>query len=330
MAQSRTIITKKSLTGSTAVFSRRALWLTAAVSIFAIAVALPASATEPVVKLGSASTFAVLAGSGITNTGFTKLSGSAGADIGSHPTGSFTGHADVTTTGTTYLEAHSVVEKAKSDLVVAYNSAAGLAATATVTADLGGQTLFPGIYNSASSLGLTGTLVLDAKGDPDAVFVFQAGSTLTTASSKVLLRNGAQACNVFWQVGSSATFGTGSHLSGQVLALQSITATTGATFDGQLLARNGAVTLDTNTIVNDACAAVVTPDPPTEDGPEEVIPDVATPEPEPAPVPAPESHTVDGGTLPETDAIQWVATLALGAGVLALATTALIRSRKRS
>jgi LPXTG-motif cell wall-anchored protein len=135
---------------------------------------------------------------------------------------------------------------------------------------------------------------------------------------------------VFWQVGSSATFGTGSHLSGQVLALQSITATTGATFDGQLLAPNGAVTLDTNTIVNDACAAVVTPEPPTEDGPDDVIPDVATPEPEPAPVPAPESHTVDGGTLPETDAIQWVATLALGAGVLALATTALIRSRKRS
>lgn len=86
------------------------------------------------------------------------------------------------------------------------------------------------------------------------------GSTLTTASSSVVqLINGALPCHVFWQVGSSATFGTSSDFTGHVLALTSITATKGATFKGQLLARNGAVTLDTNTITKDLCAAAVTP-----------------------------------------------------------------------
>jgi hypothetical protein len=124
-----------------------------------------------------------------------------------------------------------------------------------VSADLGGQRLTPGVYRSASSLGLTGALTLDGQGNANAVFVFQAGSTLTTASaSSVNLVNGAQTCNVFWQVGSSATLGTASSFRGSILALTSITATTGATVDGRLLARNAAVTLDTNTITRSRCA----------------------------------------------------------------------------
>jgi type VI secretion system secreted protein VgrG len=67
------------------------------------------------------------------------------------------------------------------------------------------------------------------------------------------LTNGAQACNVYWQVGSSATLGVTSTFVGHVYALTSITASTGASIQGQLLARNGAVTLDANTIVNSAC-----------------------------------------------------------------------------
>ena len=102
---------------------------------------------------------------------------------------------------------------------------------------------------AAGTFGITGTLDLDAQGDPNAVFFFQAASTLITASaSNVVLVNGAQAANVFWVVGSSATLGTNSTLQGSILALTSITVTTGTTIDGRALARNGAVTLDTNTI----------------------------------------------------------------------------------
>jgi hypothetical protein len=114
------------------------------------------------------------------------------------------------------------------------------------------------VYNSAAgTLGLTGTLTLDAQGDANAVFIFQAASTLITApASTVRLINGAQACKVFWQVGSSATLDTTTTFVGNILALTSITANTGATVNGRLLARNGAVTLDTNTITRANCTAV--------------------------------------------------------------------------
>ena len=121
--------------------------------------------------------------------------------------------------------------------------------------ELGGRTLTPGAYNSPT-LGLTGALTLNAQGNPNAVFIFQAASTLITApNSSVNLINGAQACNVYWQVGSSATLGTGTRFVGNVLALTSIAAQTGATVQGRLLARNGSVTLDTNTVTRSRCAA---------------------------------------------------------------------------
>lgn len=117
-----------------------------------------------------------------------------------------------------------------------------------------GQTLTPGVYTSTSSLALSGDLTLDAKGDPSAVFIFQIASTLTTGSgSQIILANGAKACNVFWQVGSSATLGTNSIFKGQILALTSITVTTGVNLEGRALARNGAVTLDSDVLSGCTC-----------------------------------------------------------------------------
>jgi Ice-binding-like len=208
-----------------------------------------AAATAPV-GLASASSFSVLAGTGITNTGPTTISG----DVGTFPTPAETGFGSVTLGGADHA-GDTVTQQAKTDLVTAYDQAAGSGPAVSVPTELGGRTLTPGVYN-ATTLGITGTLTLDAQGDPGAVFVFQTASTLITAgSSNVIVANGATACNVFWQVGSSATLGTTSHLIGNVLALTSITATTGATIEGRLLARNGAVTLDTNTITSVGCAA---------------------------------------------------------------------------
>ena len=235
---------------------------TAVVALVALIIPAISNAAQPTVNLGSTSNFAVLAGSGITNTGPTTVSGTAGGDLGSDPTPAFTGDTLVTTTGTKYTAPSAVVTAAKTALITAYDDAAGRTPATAVTADLGGQTLVEGVYNAAAAMALTGTLILDGQNNPDAVWVFQAGSTLTTAGSSVVqLINGAQACHVFWQVGSSATLGTNSNFTGHVFALTSITATTGATINGQLLARNGAVTLDSNTIVNDVCAAVFTPTP---------------------------------------------------------------------
>lgn len=205
------------------------------------------------ISLGTADSYAVLAGSGITNTGPTTLTG----DLGTYPTTTITGSSSITINGTNHA-GDGVTQSAKTDLVTAYNSAAGQTSTNAISGDLGGQTLVAGVYTSSSSIGLTGALTLNGAGNADSVFIFQAGSTLTTASgSSVVLTNGAQACNVFWQIGSSATIGTGSSFVGTIIALTSITLTTGATVSGRVLARNGAVTMDTNTVSRPSCAAVV-------------------------------------------------------------------------
>ena len=86
-----------------------------------------------------------------------------------------------------------------------------------------------------------------------AVFVFLIAATLTTASNSAVIAAGGSPCNVFFQVGSSATLGTGTQFSGNILALDIITMTTGASVTGGSYALNGAVTLDTNTAT--ACRA---------------------------------------------------------------------------
>ncbi|MCW2833724.1 MAG: hypothetical protein JWN68_1677 [Nocardioides sp.] len=237
----------------------------------------PAHAAEARVGLGTAESFSVLAGSAITNTGPSVLS----ADLGLAPGSAVTGFPPGTVQGTTHV-ADAVANQAQVDLTTAYNDAAGRSTSATVTADLAGQRLTPGVYSSATSLGLSGALTLDAQGDPNAVFIFKAGSTLTTGSnSSVVLTNGASACNVFWQVGSSATLGTGTQFVGTVLALTSATLTTGANVNGRILARNGAVTLDTNVITTPTCAAAPSPSPtPT---PTATPTKTRTPKPEPSP-----------------------------------------------
>ncbi len=217
-----------------------------------------AQAANPPVNLASTASFSVLAGTTVTNTGPTTMFADLGLDPGSSVTGA--PHA----LGATHID-DAVALTAKNDLVNAFTDAAGRPATVLASADLSGQTFTPGVYAASSSLLFSaGQVTLNAEGDPNAVFIFQIGSSLTTGSATtVLLTNGAQPCNVFWQVGASVTLGTNSRFAGTVMALTSITAQTGATLDGRLLARNGAVNLDTNTITTSACAAGTTGGGPT-------------------------------------------------------------------
>jgi hypothetical protein len=193
--------------------------------------------------------FAVLAGSTVTNTGSTTVAG----DVGLSPGTSVTGFPPGLASGTIHI-ADSAAAQGQAALTAGYIDAAGRAGGTSVAGDLVGQTLTAGVYTSSSSLAESGDLTLDAQGNPDAVFIFQIASTLTTGSgSHIILANGANACRVFWQVGSSATLGTYSVFKGNIMALTSITITTGVNMQGRALARNGAVTLDTDVITGCTC-----------------------------------------------------------------------------
>jgi type VI secretion system secreted protein VgrG len=213
------------------------------------AVLLTPSPAFAQIPLGTAQSFAVLGGSTVTNTGATSITG----DLGVSPGSSVTGFPPGIVTGGSIHAADAVAAQAQSDLTTAYNTAVGTPCTVDLTGqNLGGLVLTPGVYCFTSSAALTGTLTLDFQGNPNAAFLFKIGSTLTTASASnvLLINNGGATCppNVNWQVGSSATLGTGSTFVGNILALTSITMTTGTNLRGRALARNGAVTLDSNTV----------------------------------------------------------------------------------
>src|SRR6478609_3803907 len=200
--------------------------------------------------MASTSGLAVLAGSSITNTGATNITG----DIGLSPGTSIGGFPPGILNGTQHIN-DAIANQAKLDLTAAYNEAAGRTSTdiVTLSGNIGGLTLTPGLYKSTSSLSISsGDVTFDAKGNANAVFIIQIASALTTTSGrKVILSGGAQASNIFWQVGSSVTLGTTSVFKGTIMAMQSISLNTGATLDGKALARNGGVTMAGNTIVKE-------------------------------------------------------------------------------
>jgi hypothetical protein len=204
--------------------------------LFTLAGPIPPYPAPPVLL-----TFAILAGSGITNTGASTVTG----NVGTYPTTTETGFGSLTIIGTNHM-GDSITQVAKTALTVQYLAAQALPGAVTIPTDLNGQTLTPGVYSSLSGTFMnTGTVTLNGNGN----YTFQMATTLITAtSSNVVLTGGALASSVTWAVGSSATLGTTSNLEGSILAFTSITLNTGATVTGAVLAQNGAVTLDANTI----------------------------------------------------------------------------------
>jgi hypothetical protein len=291
----------------------------ASAAALGLLMALPGNAQaapQPPVGLGTATSFAVLAGSAVTNTGNSVISGDLGVSPGLVPP-FVTGFPPGLVNNGTQHVADPVAAQAQLALTTAYLNAAGRTPATAVPVELGGRTLKPGVY-SGGALGLTGALTLDAGGDPSAVFIFKAASSLITGpGSRVNLINGASSCNVFWQVTSSATIGAGSTFRGTVMALTSISLNAGATVDGRMLARNGAVTLITNTIrrlpcVVGAIAPVAT----------------ATPTPQVSLLPSGAVAAGDGSTSGGNDGLGILAGVLVFAGVGSVALVAVRRRRR--
>ncbi|MEX1995715.1 MAG: ice-binding family protein [Candidatus Saccharimonadales bacterium] len=237
--------------------------------LFMLSVAGLARASHPPVDLGTTESFAVLAGTEITNVPTSAITGNVGLhpDTGAAITGLTCAEVigtiydvDGTYAGACEVTNEPLLNTAKQDLVTAYDDAASRTPVTTVLTELGGQTLTDGTYDSASTTfeitAGAGPLVLDGEGNPDAVFIFLMNSGATGLvvgpGSEVQLTGEAQACNVFWKL-NTATIDTTAVFKGTILALTSITVDNGADIEGRLLARNGNVTLISDTITVPTC-----------------------------------------------------------------------------
>jgi len=286
-------------------------------SVTLLALFTSTSAAHADVLLGDADGFAVLAGQLVTNTGTTTIDG----DIGIFPGA---GAPNLTDNGTIVLEgtihdADGVASDAQDSLTIAYLDAESRAVTETILPELAGQQLGPGVYESTSAgafqLSAGGTLTLT--GDADDFWIFQSTSTLIFFSDSEVVLDGADPCNVFWQVGSSATLGTDTTVVGTIMALTSIALQTGAELEGRALARNGSVTMDSNTITNAPCTASDEEEAEEEEAPVVTPPveDDAVAAPEPTPVEPPTRVDTGRGSSAPLTAAQTVLVLLAATGV---------------
>ncbi|KUJ10873.1 uncharacterized protein LY89DRAFT_626463 [Mollisia scopiformis] len=200
--------------------------------------------------MGLASTFGAVASSTITSTGATVITG----DCGTCPGTSITGFGAGAGTCTGSIDSDTTAScNAEAACLTAYNNAEALVPTETLSTDLGGQTLGPGVYGFTTvDAVLSTTLTLNGTSNPNGQFVFQVSTTFqtTTATAQVVLIGGAQACNVYFIVGSSATIVGGSQMQGNILASASIAFQGGASSQGTACALNAAVTLIDNALTS--------------------------------------------------------------------------------
>lgn len=258
-------------------------------------------------NLGTAASYAILAGSTVTNTGATVILG----DVGVSPGTAVTGFPPGIVSGVVRGGADPAVVQAKVDLTTAYNNAASSPCNFNKTGvNLGGQTLTPGTYCQTTAPTLTGILTLSGNG----VYIFQIGSTLVTApGAAVLLTGGAQPCNVFWQVGSSATLDTTTTFVGTIMAQASISFNNGASLQGRALAQTAAVTL-----INNQITAPVGCNP------------IAVPGPSGTPTPAVSAAPSAGAGPPQGEGFPWILAMVgvlASAGAVGLGISVRIRRR---
>ena len=211
--------------------------------------------------------YAVLAGTAVTNTGETIISG---GHVGVSPGSTIIGlcadpvppcpgrilpygeiHAGDTDAATAQIELTALNNQITNEPVPPGN---------TLPTDLGETTLsvIPGVYDfTGPNVTINGIFLLNSGDVPNALFIFKIAGTLTTGVGSNVSFDGPPTCTVLWQVGDSATFGSGTVFIGAVLAQNSIISNNNvAVVPGNFWAKTGSVTMDTNFINNISCVPI--------------------------------------------------------------------------
>jgi hypothetical protein len=300
-------------------------WLLLAVGTPAASAAGPSAP-----PMGTAASYAVIAGTRVTSTGDTTIVGSLGVSPGTQA-------ADVGVTGGAVEAGTAKALQAQSDLTTAYDDATLQPSTAPVPANPTGAILHAGVYATSSHVRLSGPLTL--AGDAHDVFIFQVGAGLSVGSGGSVVLRGVRPCNVYWQVGGNAVLG--GTFAGSVMAHGDITMRRGAALVGRALAGTGGeVSLNANRItgpgvcpaVRESASPLPTPTPTATPG----VPSTATVAAAPiasagptSPVPAGHPETGEGGATGSVDTL-----LLLGGGLAlggaAWATTRAVRRPRAS
>jgi hypothetical protein len=226
--------------------------------------ALAALGPAPV-KLGTASNYAILAKSAISNVPTSAITGNLGL---SPAAASYVTGFSLTNAGTFWTSPQVVggvfaadnvaptpsnLTTAVANMQTAYTDAAGRPTPDFIdlgAGAIGGLTLIPGLYKWASTLTIPSNVTL--AGAANDVWIFQITGDLKLSAAKAMtLSGGALAKNIFWQVAGAVDLGTTSHAEGIVLCKTAITLGTGASINGRLLAQT-AVNIASSTVTQPA------------------------------------------------------------------------------
>jgi Ice-binding-like len=205
-------------------------------ALFSAVPSQAALAAEGAPDLGTAGSFAVLAGGAVTCTNST-INGNVG--LGLVPGTIFT-NTNCTVLGSIH-QGDSAAKVAYAAFLKSYASFSYVPCGTVLTGTLDGQVLAPGVYCFDAAATLTGTLTLC--GPSNGIWIFKIGTSgtgaLTATDFTVVMDTtstgcAGQACNVYWWVQDAATL-TRSTFLGTILAGADITIT-GGTFTGDLFA----------------------------------------------------------------------------------------------